>query len=79
MSDISATFDEFAHGVLQLNAMQLDKEKNRGGRKMKEMEVLSFYFSVKTSACPNVTEMHGSVSTLKCVKLSLLPGMPHKV
>ena len=60
----TTTFDEFAHGVLQLNAIQLEQEREQSKERMEEMPAVSFYFSVKTSASPNVNEMHGAVSTV---------------
>ena len=60
----STTFDEFAHGVLQLNAIQLEQEREQSKERMEDLPAISFYFSVKTSSSANVNEMHGAVSTV---------------
>ena len=58
------TFDEFAGGVLQLNAIRLEEEREKSKARMETMPALDFYFAVKTSSAPNVNEMHGAVSTV---------------
>lgn len=60
----SQTFDEFAHGVLQLNAIQLEHEREQSKDRMEKLPAISFYFSVKTSASANVNAMHGAVSSV---------------
>lgn len=64
MAEPDTTFDEFADGVLQLNAATLDAEREQSLERMQAMPAVSFYFSVKTSHAPNVHEMHGAVNTL---------------
>lgn len=59
-----STFDEFAGGVLQLNAIRLEEEREKSKERMEAMPALDFYFAVKTSGAPNVNEMHGAVSTV---------------
>ena len=35
----TTTFDEFAHGVLQVNAIQLEQERQKSNERMEEMQV----------------------------------------
>lgn len=62
MAEAGNTFDEFALGVLQLNAQKLEEERKKAEELQAERPVLEIYFSIKTTD-PNIHMMHGAVNS----------------